>query len=1015
MNSVEQTIENVKLLIASGDLSDTPQLRRLHSECVRIFKDLKSNLEQCRIHVENGAIQEARQLNCSFEPSLTQVAEHLEFFKGSDFFAICRDYGLETPGFPDERLLKLLSTPASTGEKHLHGLLQDYRKIARNGTMMQRIVLLRKIVNKLPNSSRWNNDLISAERSRWQEIEREVEQLKGRDDCCSKLEELFREVSDPEWSIPPKEDVINNIRELLKPLQRARLNREVEARLQLLQDLWMERDLERLKAEFGKWNIFKTNPMIVLTGEQQQTVADIEKFCAMAAEEKRNQELCRELIRTIEQKLAEDVPFSALAGEYNQLQLMDCQIPPALTARLKSLEEEQRRCEHLHNVRQCVTWVSGAVLLIAVVIVAVIYTQRWITIKRNSDNMAVLMAEKRYTEVIDLYQKLAVSAPEAAASPKIMLFYTAAGNELKVQTAHRKNEEAKFDRLLRQISILAKEDVLDNAAALDKALSDARKSISENSLPGEKLDKFRSLETQITRSRTALKQKREQEFHKFSRDFAARVGRLSSGSGKRSFAELDISLSMTEKEFSEKMKAYPFVPAHLKEQAQKNFQAAVKKYQEFKKASLAFRKVAEPADFATYLKGLEEIRYQYPDLSQKYYLALLKVREWQQLYDSYSKFAPQTMDDVQDIRSIDNPFLREDLEPLFPKNTRSPAFARFYKGITLQKEMKELILTDAQGREYFFYLSGNVRIEKLRRPVRTNISFNANPVGKEKNRHFILSFKNKEKFPFKLLSKHGDLPYRLPQQFASLNGQTELSPKLTGTFWPGHALATAFSSLDSDGPGLNSQLQAALLYIAGENSVQNAYLKEILFIHFLMELCELSPLYHEITAKLQELQAFQQQRNREWRAPQIVAEYSSEREQLRQLWGQLDLKRLFAAGKLRGDFICAAHARGLIPVGVVREAGQGEIQISLFSGQKTPREGFVFDGKKLVPLPDMVWKKRMPGDAGLKRKLFTGQVIWSFSDGKTVREFVREWQKKAQALNVFLKVKPSIFAVEPTP
>ena len=179
--------------------------------------------------------------------------------------------------------------------------------------MMQRIVLLRKIVNKLPNSSRWNNDLISAERSRWQEIEREVEQLKGRDDCCSKLEELFREVSDPEWSIPPKEDVINNIRELLKPLQRARLNREVEARLQLLQDLWMERDLERLKAEFGKWNIFKTNPMIVLTGEQQQTVADIEKFCAMAAEEKRNQELCRELIRTIEQKLAEDVPFSALA------------------------------------------------------------------------------------------------------------------------------------------------------------------------------------------------------------------------------------------------------------------------------------------------------------------------------------------------------------------------------------------------------------------------------------------------------------------------------------------------------------------------------------------------------------------------------------------------------------------------------------------------------------------------------------------------------------------------------
>ena len=88
MNSVEKTVDSIKLLMASGDLSDGPHLRQLHKVCMQIFRDLNARLEQCRTLVENGSIQDARELNCSFEPSLTQVAECLEYFKTNDFFAV---------------------------------------------------------------------------------------------------------------------------------------------------------------------------------------------------------------------------------------------------------------------------------------------------------------------------------------------------------------------------------------------------------------------------------------------------------------------------------------------------------------------------------------------------------------------------------------------------------------------------------------------------------------------------------------------------------------------------------------------------------------------------------------------------------------------------------------------------------------------------------------------------------------------------------------------------------------
>lgn len=1014
MNSVEKTVADIKLLIAGGDLSDTPLLRRLHQECLQAFKELNANLKQCRALVDNGSHQAARELNCSFEPSLTQVAEYLEFFKNNDFFDVCKEYGLETPVFPDEELLMLLNTPASSGEKRLHVLLQDYRKIARSGTMQQRITLLRKIISKLPDSARWRNDLIAAERSRCQELERELEKCTPDEDSRSKLEDMYREVMAPEWLNPPQKEFIDNLRARLLPLQKAKLSKEVEQKIQLLEECWLERDVERLRKEFDAWNVFSSNPLITLSAGQRQSIADIEAFLKKCAEEKDNEDTCRELIRRIEQRLADNAPFSAIQGDYNQLQLMDCNVPAALAERLKSLEEENRRFEHMRNVRLCIFGICGAILLVVGIVFTVLYMQHYLAVKRSRENMQALLKEGKYEEIIKSYRELCTSSVKVAADPQIIFLHSTAENAKRQLELENQAAENNFIRLVNQIETLSKQDVLDNADALDMLIAEAQKSAKSPALKKESLDKFGRLQTSITQKRTALKQQREADFLKACADIVRKIDGLIAIIPQKQPVELNMKLHSLTETFNEKLAAVPFIPEHLKKQEEKNFKNAVQKYNDAWEKEKAFRLVDAPATLSRYVRALDGIRYKYPDLAQEYHKVFSRIKGWVDESKIYELFIPETFDDVQDIKIYKNGLFAADLKKYMPSATRSAAFAKFFSGIQKQQDLKELVFSDAAGTKYFFYVPGEVKIERLRRPARTNIIFIAEPVNNEKSRRFIFSCSAKNAaLPFTVTSRHNDLPYTMPAGFADLSGETEISPELCSKLWPGYELATRFSGLSSDGPGLHTNLQNALKYLCQKNDIKNFYLKELFIVNFLRELLNCGKeFYPEIEAQLTALQDFQQNRKRNWRAPQAFKEYAAECDELTLKWNQLDLERLINVGKMRGDFICAAHARKPVPVGVIRSIGDGKIKIHLFDGHSQPVEGLIMENKTFHTLPASVWQGVLSGTDKLRSRLFKGQLVWGFSDGKKSQDFLREWQKKAREFNVNLGVRPSVLPAE---
>ena len=914
--------------------------------------------------------------------------------------------------------LKRQFFPITGGEKRLHALLQDYRKIARSGSMLQRITLLRKILQKLPNSPRWRNDLITAERSRCQEIEHELEQITGDSDSCSRLEELCREVMAPDWLVPPKDELKSAIRQKLRPLQQARLNKEIESKLAQLQECYQARDIDRLENEFEKWKALCANPVVNLSDEQRQTAADIESFLKQEAETRRNEQIFQELIRKIEQKLADNAPFPAVAGDYNQLQLMDNPIPAVLDDRLKALEEEYNHLEHLRHVRWCIYGVCGAVMLILAIGFSIRYMQHYLAVNHNLANMKKHLADKKYDEVIKIYGELKAASSKVAADPQIIRIHTEAKQEKEELLRHQKMKEEEFKRLLQQIERLSETDVLDNAEQLTKTISDAENLKGKETLSKESLDRFTSLKTKVIQKRTELKNRREAEFRAFCSKKIGEVDQLIKQirDPQKKLNDLKTLMETNEKGFDEHLKSsrYHYIVQALKDEEKQKYQSAKERFKQTWENENAFRLVGYPESFDDYLLALDRIRYKYPDLAVRYSLALRFCEKWKKERDNYEKDFPEKLEGYPENNGFTDGLFKTDLAKFRPKTERSKRFDQFFKDIQIDKDLKEIIFTDADGRPFYFYFhEKDGRIEYLRNPRRTNISFAALPVGKEKNTRFIITYddKNKPEMPYLIKTLPPNLPYQLPEGFTLLNGQKKPPiPKDGLPFWPGHALSSDYIALNSDGLGLISNLKGALRFICREGAVENIYLKHIFLQKFLQELYDVSRgLYPEVGEKLEELKEVIPFN---WRVPQAFPDYVNMKKEFDLKWSLANLNRLLAAGELRERFLCKAHARRFIPVGVIQNAEPGKVKIHLFKDCKLPAEGLVLENNAVFILPKEVRQGKVPRDDKWKKRLFTGQVVWRYDDGLSTREFLRKWKEEAQRLNIELKVKPSVLPAD---
>ncbi|MBQ7694348.1 MAG: hypothetical protein IJT50_04430 [Lentisphaeria bacterium] len=1007
MAQLRTTVENIKRLIQSGDLSDTPELRRLHGELLELHAALDAGLEKCRVLIAEEAFKEARGLSDSFAPPLTEQAELLLFPGWEEFFAVCREYGLDSPKRPDPALLNRLSAPVTGGDKHLHALLQDYRRIARSGSLQERIELLRKIVKKLPDSRRWHNDLAAAEHAWFQEMEQSLNHLPPGDEGLALLERFCREVLSPDLTAPVKPELEERIRKLLLPRQQEKIRRGIEERLGKLTELLAARDLPRLRAAFDEWQSFCANPQVRLGEAERSSAEEVENFLRVREEEQARERRFSELVGRLEQKIVENRPFSEIAGDYNQLLLQDLPVPPSLQARVENLEQENRRHEKLLSARRSVYFLAAAAVVIIGLFLAGKWTRYFLTVRTASADMEQLIAAGKYGEAAALYEKLRRTDPEPASNASLLKKYNEASARQKEQQAQNKARAQEFARLVGQIKILLDEkDVLDVSEALDRNFADARKIMAGQ--PREMLDAFRKLETAVAKRRTELKQKREKEFLDASSAVVGELNKLAGAIDERDLPAAERAAEMLRNRFDAKVQQFIYVPAALKNReikrvadARANFDAALKKAQ-------ALHDLKFPRDFLSYVQTLESIRYQEPALAMEYAQALLALPRWKVEFDNSRTVLPTSAESLVRTDDLPGGLLKQDFDRILMNPARSPKFAKFFASVRQMDQYKELFFTDDSGCKYFFYTTGKITVERLRRPRRVNISFNS----VENNGYFLFTFLyDAKKTPFRTREFPKGLSYRLPEGFAALWNSPVMEGNPVFRPWPGAGLAEQFKGLNADGPGVARLLIDALKWIAAPGNVPNVCLREMLMRNFLDALCFASPLFSEATEALIELEAFNARGKYNWREPQAAAKSAEMQARLEELLAKADPERLGAAGKLRADFVFAFHARRFVPAGVIHRAPDGKsLELHIFRPTK-PVEMLLLTDDGVSLLPDGAARKGARF-APVPGRLFPGQLVWTFDDDRKSADFVREWEQKALRLNTQLKIRPLLCPAE---
>ena len=1007
MAQLRTTVENIKRLIQRGDLSDTPELRRLHRELLELHAALDAGLEKCRVLAAEEAFKEARELCDSFDPPLTEQADLLRFPGWEEFFAVCREYGLDSPKRPDTELLNRLSAPVSTGDKHLHALLQDYRRIARSGSLQERIELLRKIVKKLPDSRRWHNDLAAAERAWVQEMEHALDRLPPGDEGLALLERFYREALSPDLTAPVKPELEERIRKLLRPRQQEKIRRGIEERLGKLTELLAAQDAPRLRAAFDEWQSFCASPQVRLGETEKASVEEVENFLRVREEELARERRFSELVQRLERKIADNRPFSEIAGDYNQLLLQDLPVPPSLQARVENLEQENRRHEKLRSARRSVYFLATAAAVIAGLFLAGKWTRYFLTVRTTSENMEQLIAAGKYGEAAALYEKLKRTAPEPASNASLLKKYNKALTRQKEQQAQSEARAREFARLVGQIrTLLGEKDVLDVSEALDRNFADARKIMAGQ--PQEMLDAFRKLETAVAKRRSELKQKREKEFLDESSAAVAALDKLAGAIDEGDIPAAERSAEMLLRRFDAKVQQLIYVPTPLKNReikrvaaARANFDAAVKKAQ-------ALHDLKFPRDFPSYARTLESIRYREPALAMEYGQALAALPRWKVEFENSRTVLPTSAESLDRTDNLPGGLLKQDFDRILMNPVRSPKFARFFASVQKMGQYKELFFTDDSGAGYFFYSTGKITVERLRRPRRVNISFNS----AENNGYFLFTFLyDAKKTPFRTREFPKGLSYRLPEGFAALWNSPVMEGNPVFRPWPGVGLAERFKGLNTDGPGVVRLLIDALKWIAAPGNVPNVFLREMLMRNFLDALCFSSPLFSEATEVLIELEAFNARSKYDWREPQAAPRSAELQSRLEELLSRADPERLGAAGRLRADFVFAFHARRFVPAGVLHRAPDGKsLRLHIFRAA-APAELLLLTDGGVSLFPGGVPRKGalfapVPG------RLFPGQLVWTFDDDRKSADFVREWEQKALRLNTQLKIRPLLCPAE---
>jgi len=445
---IQEILSEIAGLLQEKDLSCTPRFRELEDAYCRACTSLQEELDDCRELMRNHDMERAAARNFQASPPLTERARMLQFPGLTQWKGLCGLYGLEIPKeFDNEMLQALEHACKQAGIEKRDSLLAQWRNTARTGTSHEKVLLLRKMIQVIPDDPAWRKNLETAERAWVMELQKEArlaQQLKD----FRHLFSVYTQLTLTDLSHPVPETVLAPFLADVRAYQQQETERRSQETLKQVADAYAMGDLALLGtsldryAEIAKSTYFKETP------ESHTQIEEARKFHRQktALEAQKNE--ARSLQEALRKQLDERVPFKEIDAAYRKLLLLDS-LPIADELKQRYQERAlQAKTEDLRRFRRRTAYgFLLSLLAIAAAVFAVQQVQKFRASQRIEQEMQLLMEQNTPEKAIALHNALLKQRKEEAETERVL----ARRQQAEHQIGKEKNESDAFDKLLQEI------------------------------------------------------------------------------------------------------------------------------------------------------------------------------------------------------------------------------------------------------------------------------------------------------------------------------------------------------------------------------------------------------------------------------------------------------------------------------------------------------------------------------------------------------------------------------------
>ena len=209
MYQLPTLIEDIRTALTNPGLVAPDKLEEYAQQYAEECAKLNERLRQCVPTLRSGNISEAVRL-AEMPPNVIETFNLLDFLGRDEWLGTCDEYGFEPPPPLADNLFQELND-AYLQTSSLEPLLEWQRFHALNGSPLRyRLAVLRSLAKADPMNIDLQNDQETFERARIDELKRDIAEALAKKDAV-RLQELYRELTDPGWRITPPKEFLQRI------------------------------------------------------------------------------------------------------------------------------------------------------------------------------------------------------------------------------------------------------------------------------------------------------------------------------------------------------------------------------------------------------------------------------------------------------------------------------------------------------------------------------------------------------------------------------------------------------------------------------------------------------------------------------------------------------------------------------------------------------------------------------------------------------------------------------------